>query len=200
MNSQDDTRAALHSLLWQCLLFVLPAPVGGGDFWGCVTADVAFNSSEHILCECTVQPLPRCMMMAGSSTWSPSWWRGGSCWTGSWGRNSSRSGRQALCSSPLPRLWTTCTARGWVSSHSSEITTPFLGLFPCYELLYFITKVNNRNNLSCYPVKAFGLYTLWKSRFCHVLGLLSMVMLVPVALWSFYYITWAKIFGHFKVI
>lgn len=41
MSSQDDTGAAW---LWQPLLLVLLAPVGGGDLWACATTGVAFVS------------------------------------------------------------------------------------------------------------------------------------------------------------
>lgn len=168
--------------------------------------------SEYILCECAVKPLPRCMMMADSSTWSRSWWREGSCWTGFWGRNSSRSGRPALCSSPSPRPWTTCTAREWVSPstphpcHSSEITSPFpwglcLACFYATRLYILSRKWIIETTYPVILAKPFDSTLYETADFCPVL---------LVAKWGcwlqlhyepggFYYITWTGMFGSFKV-
>lgn len=50
MNSQDDTWAALHSQLWQSLLFVLPTAVGGGDFWGMCNCRCCLLIARGVFC------------------------------------------------------------------------------------------------------------------------------------------------------
>ncbi len=69
----------------------------------------------------------RCTTRAASCIWWRSWWRAASCWIRSSGRSSSRSERLALCFTPSPKLWTTCTARGW--------ETPALTLLSLYTRL-----------------------------------------------------------------